>query len=492
MNLEDLEICLFSFNLGDYANSNFTNYNLIKSDFEKLFKPNNNRIWAVTTQEDKTNSIFMQNLENYFLSIGYTRLVYFGTSDMQKKGFSVKESIYKFGSSMFNKIVKLAIFIPITLTQMISVMNETPVLVKHSTKFNKSSLVVSLIITIPNYKPILLSFIGSHLPINTKEDIKLGVDLRIAAMNECLSEFLKIQSAFLGKNSQSTSHLLWTGDLNFRLEDYGNINSDQLRNVINGNNLQLKLQDFTPIDKIGATCKTISNTKLHINNNNNSNTKPLLQDNNLENRNIKTKQSCADVYMGLSNEDINKCYDVFVKKKIIKKRLATKKHNNKTKKSFFKKFLSLSKKTNKNKSKKYLLLENNNSESNTNTINTKNNKNNKKISCKTIINTRSPIKEDDKYCFEILKSSSSNNDKHSTMRFPSYCDRILGYSNDKSILLEPFYVEELNLDQARTNNPLAVRPLVSLGFISVSDHNPIFGTFKFNTSFSADLGASIF
>ena len=64
--LGDLEICLLSFNLGNYFKSLLTKYNNIKTDFVRLFKPGKNRIWVITTQEDKIDSQFMKNIQTYF------------------------------------------------------------------------------------------------------------------------------------------------------------------------------------------------------------------------------------------------------------------------------------------------------------------------------------------------------------------------------------------------------------------------------------------
>ena len=38
--LDKLEICMFSFNLGNYNDSQYINYDNVKNDFNKLFKTN--------------------------------------------------------------------------------------------------------------------------------------------------------------------------------------------------------------------------------------------------------------------------------------------------------------------------------------------------------------------------------------------------------------------------------------------------------------------
>ena len=486
--LGDLEICLLSFNLGNYFKSLLTKYNNIKTDFVRLFKPGKNRIWVITTQEDKIDSQFMKNIQTYFNSLGgeYTQLSYFGTDSIADKTF--KEHIGVKGSSFKNKIVKISVFIPTILSPHISLFNH-PIVVKHSHLLNKSSLIVSLVIsgTVDTQYPTLISFIGSHLPIDTKQDFKLGVDKRIKAIQECLDIYIeKVQEEFAKHNSQqATTHLLWTGDLNFRLEEYGNLKSDQLMRLINSNDLPLRLTDFTPIDKIGATCKTI--TEKYID----DNETPLLENNNLSNNSGTKfiKSRCHDLYKGIESnpELVTKCYDVFVKRKEIKKRLG--KHTilsskiRQKGKSLFERFLKLKTKKNSNNTRSLLSNNYSNTSSNTalrrslkNNTSSKNTMNNKS-QCWNMIEGRAPITEEAKKCFHEIEIPSHQK-AFSTMRFPSYCDRILGHSTlADQIELQPVFIPELNIDD--NNRRLAVRPLVSLNFISISDHNPMFGTFKF-------------
>lgn len=475
LNLEDLEICLFSFNLGDYAKSKYIDFPNVKDDFAKLFIPSTNRIWAICTQEDSSGSKFMNNLIYYFKTLDYQLLTYFGT-ETDAEVLSIPASRLKY-------MVKLIVFIPTALSSNITLFSTK--LVSHSVLLNKSSLIVSLVIISRNAEPILLSFIGAHLPINTKQDFKLGVDKRIDAMTKTQEEFFNLEKDFVKEYKSKSSHLLFTGDLNFRLEKYGDIKSDQLRNVIESQKLKLNLTDFTPIENIGATCKTISD-KYIDNSNENNNTTPLLEANYTVGRNnnddIMTKSSmtksrCHDVYLGknLDPEKISKCYDIFIKKSKIYKTLKTG-NNNRSRSNKIKSKLSsipklFSRKTKKNNSRTHLL-------SNYNMVNNQTKyRNNKKIFCKKVVDKRLGINSKSEECFTLLANPEKKPGK-SVMRFPSYCDRILGFSNNShQIELQPVFIETLSLDA--DDKKLPVRPIVSLGFVSVSDHNPIFGTFKF-------------
>ena len=123
LSIEALEFCVFSFNLGGYNDSSFTDYNTIQKDFKKIFVPSDKRIWMISTQEDKQESTFMNNLINYFTTIKYVVLQSFGTDTGNK--------ILSSGSSYKNKIVKIIVFIPESLQSYFTSLQ--PILVEHST-----------------------------------------------------------------------------------------------------------------------------------------------------------------------------------------------------------------------------------------------------------------------------------------------------------------------------------------------------------------------
>jgi len=470
LKLDDLEICMFSFNLGNYNDSDYKKYDKITKDFAKLFKTNDNRIWVISTQEDKSNSLFIENLIKFFGEHNKNHM------PLANYGTNTEHGIFAAPASFKNKIVKLLVFIPSRLNGKISVYNIK--LVKHSHAFNKSSLILSLKINSSD-GIVMLNLIASHLPINTKEDIMLGVELRKTAMLDCLTKLNKIINIFKKLNQNSSIHILWTGDLNFRVEEFGNPKSDQLKkflendtsvNVLNNvSNTVLisQLKDFTPIDFIAPTCKTISNsTQINNNNNkapllptnnnnNNSNTTPLLQNNNNNNNNKqkRTKNLCQDVYLHKSTntDNISKCYDIITKTKKAQQRLNT--HSNTLKSKLLK----------QTKQQLQIYI----------------NKSTKISSCKKNIEQKQINKLSP--CLELLKIRQ-NMHESSIIRYPSYCDRIIGYSSSNSgVVLEPYFIKDLDIDSDIDSDiqQLPVRPVISLDFISVSDHNPILGTFKF-------------
>ena len=421
LSIEALEFCVFSFNLGGYNDSSFTDYNTIQKDFKKIFVPSDKRIWMISTQEDKQESTFMNNLINYFTTIKYVVLQSFGTDTGNK--------ILSSGSSYKNKIVKIIVFIPESLNSYFTSLQ--PILVEHSTLLNKSTLIIQILFqsqsqtSISNNTqsynsgynnnrnktkqlPVLLTFVGSHLPINTKEDFRLGYDTRATAMNECLNQLANLYGEFKQKYNNGSFHILWTGDLNFRLEKIGDTNSDQLLKYLNQQKHDLfkgKLLDFTPINTMAPTCKTIADT---------------------------AKKGCTETYtksLSKHTREDHKCYEIIVKRKKLTKRLQPK------------------------------------------------NSNANKVSCMRNIENNSFNKNSK--CFgdkSVLKSSGK---EASLLRFPSYCDRILGFSSEGSLKLTPVLSSDINIDLPENDNSkFAVRPIVSLDFVSISDHNPIFGTFK--------------
>ena len=470
LSIEALEFCVFSFNLGGYNDSSFTDYNTIQKDFKKIFVPSDKRIWMISTQEDKQGSTFMKNLIKYFTTINYVVLQSFGT-DTGKRFLSS-------GSSYKNKIVKIIVFIPESLQSYFTSLQ--PILVKHSTLLNKSTLIIQILFqsqsqTSISYNtqsynsgygynnnrnktkqlPVLLTFVGSHLPINTKEDFKLGYDKRATAMNECLNQLANLYGEFKQKYNNGSFHILWTGDLNFRLEKIGDTNSDQLLKYLNQQNnytlFEHELLDFTPINTMAPTCKTIADTAKKINNNgnngiNNNEKKPLLQ-------NVTSKKGCTETYRKSLSEhtkEDHKCYEIIVKRKKLTKRLQTK------------------------------------------------NSNANKVSCMRNIEKNSFNKNSK--CFgdkSVLKSSGK---EASLLRFPSYCDRILGFSSEGSLKLTPALSSDINIDLPdlpdlhdlpdlpdQDKSKFAVRPIVSLDFVSISDHNPIFGTFKIYNQYETNV-----
>jgi hypothetical protein len=96
-----------------------------------------------------------------------------------------------------------------------------------------------------------LFFIGSHLPMdNDKED--LGLDDRIKAMNQVIKYLrnnLDVKRKF---------HILWTGDLNFRIDNEGHEQLlNQLEIGVDHEPNPLLFQDLSKIFNYNPTCKTV-------------------------------------------------------------------------------------------------------------------------------------------------------------------------------------------------------------------------------------------
>jgi hypothetical protein len=171
----------------------------------------------ISTQEDKQGSTFMNNLNVYFTSINYVVLQSFGTDTGNK--------ILSSGSS-YKKII---VFIPESLQSYFTSLQ--PILVGHSTLLNKSTLIIQILFqsqsqtSISNNTqsynsgynnnrnktkqlPVLLTFVGSHLPINTKEDFSLGYDTRATAMDKCLNQLANLYGEFKQKYNNGSFHIL--------------------------------------------------------------------------------------------------------------------------------------------------------------------------------------------------------------------------------------------------------------------------------------------
>jgi hypothetical protein len=162
--------------------------------------------------------------------------------------------------------------------------------IKHF-KSTKSSIITTFQITINNQiKPFIITAVGSHLPINTKKSINLGYEERIESITNVLDFITK--KIIIPMNSSlpnSTQHILWACDLNFRLTEQNNIYTDQLINYLKllskQSDIEIKLKDFTNIKNIGPTCKLKSIPK------------------------IKMQTKCVKEYLG-KQKPTNYCYNI--------------------------------------------------------------------------------------------------------------------------------------------------------------------------------------
>ena len=412
-NITNYEIGMFSFNLGDFnKHSEYHNEEKLFNDFSKIFNKNKNKIWIISTQEDDANSVFCNTLQKYFEqemnggALFRRRNKYkqlnsnsYNTTDntADKKGqYSLLS--HNMGGVDLDLIIKtikykvhLMIFVPTHLltNNQVKVLSETTI--KHF-KATKASVITTFQIQLNDKSnPTVITAIGSHLPIKTTEDIALGYTKRNESVLQTLTEVNNI----IGKLKQSMGltnanfHILWTGDLNFRLMNYQNKNSDQLKFFISSQksksdtDMPIKIEDLTGIENFGPTCKTTAEPS--------------------------EKDNCISDYKQSSLEDMgdvsSKCYDVI-----------TKKVNNIS---------------NRDCGPQY-------------------------------VGTRPLTKE----CVKKFdENKQSQKHKKSLIRYPSYCDRVLGWSSG-----------EYKLVVAKDGN---VRPVTETEFFKISDHNPIVGNFTF-------------
>lgn len=299
MNLSNLNIGCFTFNLGllnsKYNELNNTQKHIFNENILNDFKLNiniNKNIWIISTQEDNNNTIFCTLLKKYFKLYDYDLLHY-------KK---VGKTILGNGNFFLN----LIIFVKKDINQYIKYKSTKVITHLTGIKYylqTKNSIIINIQLLNNTNKYTNLFIIGSHLPINTKDQITYGYNTRIEIINSILynlENYMKKEKLNNTINHNNGNHIIWLGDLNFRFEKYNDINSDQIYKYINefknntnnnkDNHTSIKLTDLSNIKKFGPTCKA----KLGP---------------------IKLTKKCMEQYNGksISNKD---CYDT-TKRKVL-------------------------------------------------------------------------------------------------------------------------------------------------------------------------------
>jgi hypothetical protein len=292
MNLNNLNIGCFTFNLG-LLNTNYNEFNTTqKQNFSENilndFKDNmniNKNIWIISTQEDNDSTIFCRLIKKYFEEYDYDLLQY------KKVGKSI------LGNGNF--FLHLLIFVKKDIKHYIKC--KSTKIITHLTGIKyylktKNSIIINIQLLNNINKYTNLFVIGSHLPINTKDQITYGYDTRIKIINDVLhylENYMK-KEKFNSTSNNNGNHIIWLGDLNFRFEKYNDITSNQIYKYINesksNNNNSIKLKDLSNIKKFGPTCKVIVGP-------------------------IKLTKKCMEQYNGksVSNKD---CYDT-TKRKVL-------------------------------------------------------------------------------------------------------------------------------------------------------------------------------
>ena len=319
-NIENIEIGIFSFNLGNfYKKEEYQNKDKLIQDFSKIFDKSNNKIWIISTQEDIQDSIFCNVITEYFTRTEQTVGGYIFTKFFQKKKKSQTKSINSSEELQYTNqytllshekagvdlnlilkkiqyIVHLMIFVPTTMKKLDIIKIISTEKIKHF-KSTKNSVITTFQIFKDNdinNSPVIINAIGSHLPIKTSESEILGYDKRVHSINTTLN--LLYNNIILPIKEQinnASYHIIWTGDLNFRIINYQNKKTDQLTYYLStlkssGNkSMPIKLKDFTGIENFGPTCKTVAD--------------PIFKD------------SCISKYEAPNPNITTGCYDVITK-----------------------------------------------------------------------------------------------------------------------------------------------------------------------------------
>jgi hypothetical protein len=224
-----MQIKVFTFNISELnKHIDELNRTQFENDLKKIFTPLSNTIYFISTQEDKKKSFFIESVIEIF--------------DPTK--YDIHSSYYASWDKNFN--VHGLVIVPIRLYQKNNFSFSVDKILSHNLIGSKGSVFIKL--SGDNQD---LFFIGSHLPMDKHKD-DLGLQIRLDAMDQVIK--------YLRNNldPKRKFNILWTGDLNFRKDDYGN---DQLlmslHYGIDSNGNPLEFEDLSQIDNYGPTCKTV-------------------------------------------------------------------------------------------------------------------------------------------------------------------------------------------------------------------------------------------
>jgi len=315
-----IEIGVLSFNLEDLNEhkKHINDFeNKLMTDFKHSIgiEQNSNKIWFISTQEDVHNSIFCNTLKEYFKLIYNDKyLLIHEQEGIIIKSFNIHVMIfipekiakYVIGKPIIHKITHLkdeygkyivkaknTVICILTLKTKIGndevlqnlffINSHLPIKtpkIKHKKtfrlfKFKKQNKTKK--ISLNNFKSSSSSSSNSNsnntnslLPNNNnsnsnslssnnnKIDYSLGYSLRITALNQVLDY---VDKYIKTHGNTINNHIIWTGDLNFRIDTENNKTSNQITKYINdqiNKDVKIKLQDLSQIDTYGPTCKTVT------------------------------------------------------------------------------------------------------------------------------------------------------------------------------------------------------------------------------------------
>jgi hypothetical protein len=221
-----MQIKVFTFNISE-LNKHIEELNLneFQSDLRQIFQPLLNTIYFISTQEDRKKSFFIDSVIDIFDPTEYM----------------IHSSYYASWDKNFN--VHGLVIVPMKLYQIDNFNFSRDKILSHNLIGSKGSIIVQL-----SNSDTDLFFIGSHLPMDKhKED--LGFNLRVDAMQQV------IQYLRNNLDPKRKYNILWTGDLNFRIDNNDN---EQLNYLLDsGIDPDLFFEDLSQIYKYGPTCKTV-------------------------------------------------------------------------------------------------------------------------------------------------------------------------------------------------------------------------------------------
>ncbi len=236
------EVKVFTFNVNE-LNKNFNNIdtNEMVIKLTELFNPSVSTVYFISTQEDKYNSTFLNIIKKkVFGGKNFIKKHYVITSLAQVVGKSYQIHglvIYSNQLKEYNYRVKgHKIFI-------------------HNPARSKGTIIIKFGNDNEN-----IYFLCSHLPMSSK-NLSMGYEKRLKVFNKIIG-YLKPKIEEDRKKSKA-SHMLWTGDLNFRIEPDVYDPDEQIEQLIDGiiptinQKYKINLKDLSQIDKYLPTCKTV-------------------------------------------------------------------------------------------------------------------------------------------------------------------------------------------------------------------------------------------
>jgi len=202
------------------------------NSLKQIFIPDLNTIYFISTQEDNYQSYFINSIKNLF----------------NKNLYICHSAVYQ--SYLPNYNVHNLVIISTSLYNNYNFKFEPDKILNHNIYSTKGTCIVQLTSTLEKRKNVTLFFIASHLPMNKKE-IDLGYQERVDAMLQ-VNDYLKAKL-----DPVMSFNILWTGDLNFRIDENG---QDQLNYLLDngfGAERDILFEDLSQIYNYAPTCKTI-------------------------------------------------------------------------------------------------------------------------------------------------------------------------------------------------------------------------------------------